>query len=185
LNEECPPIIAMTAFSDDSDITNFIQQGFNDYQPKPIKANEFIDKVIKWTLPGVNQRSQLMTNELPESQPEVLNMKTLHQLEKYIAFDNVITTIQEFNCETIEQLKACEELLSKYEYEKIGGYIHTIKGNSGTLGGDRIHLLSAKMEKNIKEGQFSSLHEDLKSLYLVFIEFKKEVSNQLNIVFDG
>lgn len=181
----CPPIIAMTAFSDDSEITSFIKKGFNDYQPKPIKAHEFIDKVEKWTSSDKKPADLVHRMTETNSSPKVVNMDTLQQLEKYSDSDTVVTSLQEFDEETTNQIKACEGLISKKDYDTLGGHIHTIKGNSGTLGADKVYALAAEIEKNMRKGQFSSLHEDLKSLYLVFIEFKKEVSNELNIVFDG
>ena len=178
----CPPIIALTAFSSDDDKEKFLSQGFDDYQAKPYTASDIITRVAHWQKSGEAKTQQ--TFKSLNDTVEILNINTINQLVQFSDFDTVKTSLIEFNKETIYALKSSEKLLKKEKFEKLGELIHTIKGNSGTLGGDQLFELSRKIEYNVRKGDFTPLLDDLKSLSLKFMEFKSEVKNTLNIALD-
>lgn len=183
LKQTCPPVIALTAFSSDTDKEEFISQGFDDYQAKPFTATDIITRVGYWQKRGVAMPQH--TIKAKNGLINVVNISTLNQLIQFSDFETVKLSLIEFNRETANALSISKKLIDKENYEKLGELIHTIKGNSGTLGGDQLFELSRKIEQNVRKGYFDTLHDDLKSLYLRLTEFNLEVQNTLNIALDG
>jgi len=58
------------------------------------------------------------------------------------------------------------------DYEVIRRHLHTLKGNAGTLGVEKLSKLAEFIEKNIKNDKHKNLEEDLNLLNLTFEEFK-------------
>lgn len=182
LTKNCPPIIAVTAFSSDQEKEKFLHQGFNDYLGKPFSATDIISLVEYWQK-EINTKFSKKTKPISKQQ-QTLNIDTINQLISFSDFETIKTSLIEFSRDTQAALKTSKRLLKNEKYEKLGGIIHNIKGNSGTLGGDEIFEQSRKIEQNIKKGDFSTLHDDLKSLSLTLSEFKTEVKKTLNITLD-
>ena len=182
LTTNCPPIIAVTAFSSDQDKKNFLHRGFDGYLGKPFSATDIISLIEHWQQDIPTKYSEKIKPRNKKHQ--TLNIDTINQLISYSDFKTIEASLIEFNHDTMADLKSCKKLLKNEEYEKLGGLIHNIKGNSGTLGGDDLFELSRKIEQNIKKGDFSTLHDDLKSLSLKLSVFNTEVEKKLNIALD-
>jgi len=59
--------------------------------------------------------------------------------------------------------------------------LHTIKGNSGTLGIMRLHRHAAKMEARVKEQDMDNFSQDYEHIQLYFAEFQKNYRKILHI----
>ncbi len=173
------PIVAMTAYSMREDKGKFISQGLDDYISKPIKANLLIKKVREWVIKE-EDAIPLDTVEAVLETGEVINKEILKQLEKYGGAEMVKSTLHDFEVESKEQIKSLAPALKEKNYKDILSKLHTLKGNAGTLGIEKLANIAASIESKLKENIFSQLENDIKSLQAAFKEFQKEYTNILN-----
>mgnify|MGYP005748092503 CR=1 FL=1 len=152
----CCPILAVTAYAEENERAAFIDQGFDDLIVKPIRPREFLQVIQKYLLPTSEEREEDET----EIKDVVLDKKVLNQLFKYNSKDAIRKVFQDFHkeCKTVEnQLQKLPD-----QKEKMLGLIHSLKGNSGTLGVQRIFLTSQKLEACLKTPEMENWG-DLKS----------------------
>lgn len=155
------PIIAVTAYAEESDRASFIQQGFDDFILKPIRPKNFI-RLIQNHLEGAGSDHPGLANQRMDY--EILDKNILNQLLKYNSKAVIKRLFGEFitECEELEmQLKnSPTDLNDAVVLEKI----HSIKGNSGTLGAMRVFTAASLSEKYARNFDFSSLEKELINL---------------------
>ena len=170
-----PPIIAMTAYSMREDREKFIGQGLDDYIAKPIKAQALIRKVKSIV---THKKSKIIEQENGSFQKgKVINEEVLDQLRKYGGEEMVASALTDFEEETSRMLDSCEASLTRGDYKDILGNLHTIKGNAGTLGVDKVAIRARKIESNLKKAPYDGLKKDLNILKLEFIKFQDHIHN--------
>jgi PAS domain S-box-containing protein len=163
-----PPVVAMTAYSMKEDKERFLSQGLDDYIAKPIKANDLLNKVRQWVL----DEQVFDTNAVEGGEGEVLNMDTVNQLIELGGEEMVHQVFDDFLLETTEQIESSIDAEKKDDFDVIRRNLHTLKGNAGTLGVEKLSKLAEAIEKNIKNDNHKNLEEDLNLLNLTFEEFK-------------
>ncbi|MEM9327046.1 MAG: PAS domain S-box protein [Bacteroidota bacterium] len=176
--ENLPPIVAMTAYSMEEDKSKFLSQGLDDYLPKPIKATALIDKVKSW----VNFAPKSVTGEVFVENTEdlVINQNTLNQLHKYGGKELIQTVLEDFDSEAHDLIQDSKTFLGKHEMEELQRAMHTLKGNAGTFGIEKLSKNAEYIEKKIKANNFESLKMDLDELHKTFIEFQESYHNLFN-----
>ncbi|MBN3519788.1 response regulator [Algoriphagus lutimaris] len=171
------PIIAVTAFAELEDKNNFLDQGFDDFIVKPIRPREFIE-CIKETL-SRNPTPQKVQNETTSETLSdlILDVQVIKQLMKYNSTEIIKNVYLDF-------LKECEKLVedsqnsfSTSDLQSIEDHLHIIKGNSGTLGANKIFKLSQKGELHAKNSNWAETKKILQQLQneiLIFREYLNE-----------
>lgn len=172
------PIIAMTAYSMKEDKEKFINQGMDDYISKPIKANLLINKVKEWVMQDGNQAVEESSNNGGEE--KVINREILDQLRKYGGLEMIKNSLTDFEKESKDQINSLLPALKEKDYKDILSKLHTLKGNAGTLGIDKIAKLAAAIESSLKQDNYINLKSDFQLLKKAFKEFQKEYTNILN-----
>jgi len=172
-----PPIVAMTAYSMEEDREKFLKQGLDDYMSKPIKAHLLIKKVKEWISFEPTPVSAEVFVE--ETENLIINQNTLNQLFKYGGFELIKSVLSDFDIETKEQLINSKEHFSHENYEGIRLELHTLKGNAGTLGVERLANKATIIEKKLKEHNFADLEDDLQGLQKAYEEFQEHYHNLL------
>jgi len=172
------PIVAMTAYSMKEDRDRFISQGLDDYIPKPIRAHELIQKVQDWVKykPKTTQKVETPIN----LQEKVINEDIIGQLKKYGGDDMIKKVYSDFESESIEQLDLCKISFKNKNYQNILSNLHTLKGNAGTLGVEKVAKYAEYIESNLKKENYETLEQDLDFLNLTFAEFQNSYNKIIN-----
>lgn len=175
--ENLPPIVAMTAYSMKEDRERFLQQGLDDYIPKPIRANDLINKVRQWIR---DENSIPNKPEATGSKAQVINMTIVNQLKDLGGPEMIEQVFADFIRESKEQLEASNTAIKSKDYVTIKNHLHTIKGNAGTLGVEKFSKLAEDIEKKLKNEDYETLEQDLNFLNLTFYEFENKYQNIIN-----
>lgn len=171
-----PPIVALTAYSLPGDKEKFMEAGLDDYLSKPIRKN-IITKTA--SLLGYGTEEPPAETEKPV---EVLtiNWKTLATLEKYGGKELVFESLQEFEMEAKELLSDTASALKKNDYPQILSKLHTLKGNAGTLGVEKVAQQAKIMEGKLKNNETKNLTKDFKTLKSEFQKFQRTYNQSIN-----
>jgi CheY-like chemotaxis protein/HPt (histidine-containing phosphotransfer) domain-containing protein len=176
------PIIAVSAYSDQSDRDYFIATGFDEFIAKPIKPKHLLETILAHldpaaaTVPEEASDTHLPPKE--EEDPEELNERIVKQLLKYNSPDNIKTVYLDFIEETEDLTNDIGDLIEGKKYKEIGEKLHIIKGNSGTLGANRIYQFSTSFEKNIKSSNFDNITREHLTLKQLLDNFRNYFSEQ-------
>ncbi|MGY6521597.1 MAG: Hpt domain-containing response regulator [Mongoliitalea sp.] len=160
------PIIAISAYADESDKALFISSGFDDFLPKPVKPQILLRLLSKF----LDQGAGIAKPEFP-----VLSEDTLQKLLKYNSNINIRTVYADFLKETHMLLEEIKALIQAKQFYEVGQKLHTIKGNSGTLGATALFKFSEAFELNIKSQNFDNIEKE----YLTLKELVNSFENHL------
>jgi CheY-like chemotaxis protein len=175
-NLSLSPIIAVTAFADESERDSFLSRGFDGFITKPIRPKEFILQIQK-TINGEKQK--VFTGPSPSDVEDlVLDKKIFDQLSKYNKPDTIQQIYRDFIEEADQLLPAIKSDYSDRLYEEVSKYCHIIKGNAGTLGINRVYMAAAKAEQESRKNQISSLEKSLVEMEKEIIRFGKYLSEE-------
>jgi PAS domain S-box-containing protein len=175
--KDIPPVVAMTAYSMEEDRERFLSQGMDDYLAKPIKADRLIQTVKKWTRYELMEVS-LDTFENP-TELLILNQNTLNQLRKFGGIELIESGLRDFDEDATRIIEGMRPLLENKDYPQLKGELHTLKGNAGTLGAEKLADLASTMEKRIKDNTFEDLNLMYDQLSNALVEFKESYQNIL------
>jgi PAS domain S-box-containing protein len=183
-----PTVVAMTAYSMQNDRENFLSKGLDDYVSKPIRANILIKKVEEIYL-GKNKRTLKKAEEkeviesvqhigtaayqIPADIP-MFDMEVINSLKEMVGRDMVISIFEDFEKEATEQIENTIEAYKQNDVITIQKELHTLKGNSGTIGLMKIHEVTKDIEVPAKTGNLEGFEEKAEILKSEFESFKKE-----------
>ena len=169
-----PLVVAMTAYSLKEDEERFLDAGLDEYLAKPIRANQLIGKVEQLFM-GFKSTNEEIETENEELQ--IVNKKTINQLQKYGGAEMVFNALKEFEEEADEQIKECHEAIEKEDFSTIQKHLHTLKGSAGTLGIEKIAQIALEIEAEMKVQDYSNVTKGLLQLNNNFAEFKENFTN--------
>ncbi|ALJ01075.1 hypothetical protein DC20_00005 [Rufibacter tibetensis] len=188
LGPDCPPIIAMTAYSMKDDAEKFISEGLDDYVSKPVKISDLHDRIIRWYGHGVHSETNKAATEDPaqlepltqEDKKEfILNMNVVDQLKSLGGDDFALQLYEEFEEETSELLEEAKKEVASEHYEGILSTLHQIKGTASTLGLDSVSTLAKELEHDIKKGKFTFVSSTFSDLESSFTNFRTNYRNKI------
>ncbi|WP_416866848.1 MAG: PAS domain S-box protein [Imperialibacter sp.] len=168
-----PPIIAMTAYSMEEDRKKFLDSGLDDYISKPIQAKTIIQKVVDWI--ENNKPSEIVVQKMAEVPDDlkIVNTLVLDELSKYGGAEMVESVLNDFLKEAQESLANCKDALRVSNYEVLRSELHTLKGNSGTLGIERFAWYVTQLEQELKRSIYEEVEKKLAQIEASFDEFKE------------
>ncbi len=178
-----PKVVAMTAYSMQNDRENFLSKGLDDYISKPIRANILVKKVedlvinkIKFqtSIPKIDTKINAtdkyqIPNEIPRFDSDVIN-----SLREMVGKEMLNSVFEDFEKEAQEQITNTIDAYNNKDVITIQKELHTLKGNSGTIGLMRIHEITMEIEKPAKKGILDGFEEKIKILNDEFKAFKSE-----------
>lgn len=167
-------IVAITAFADESDRDSFIEMGFDDFLTKPIRPREFLD-AIKQIID--HEQGKISTIEIESYSEKTLNTETILQLMKYNSKEAMKSVLDDF-------IQDCDQIVldirNKIDWdtiEEITLAIHSLKGNAGTLGAEKIFKAALDCETLARRKMIIELKESLPNLEHSINEFKNYYTN--------
>ena len=168
LSIDLPPIIAMTAYSMEGDRERFIQDGFDDYLPKPITAVSLINKVKEYCQdckPGGKSRRDKDTSDAGKDIAKdsyIINREAISNLKQYLDEKSYTLIFEEFKIEAGHFIAEAEDVADNLK--KRMGILHTLKGNAGTMGAIELTRKVAHLEKELKQNPDMEENEVQQSL---------------------
>ncbi|MEQ8239728.1 MAG: PAS domain S-box protein [Cyclobacteriaceae bacterium] len=171
LTVNSPPIIAMTAYSMEEDRARFLKEGMDDYISKPIKARILINQAKKWLNFEPIEVSADAFEDISEDL--IINQNTLNQLFKYGGKELIDSVLKDFDDEATEQVRNVINHFRHKDFEQMRLELHTLKGNAGTFGVERISTVATRIELLLKENKFDDLEKLIEVLKGNLNEFKE------------
>jgi PAS domain S-box-containing protein len=184
---QLPKVVAMTAYSMQHDRENFISKGMDDYISKPIRANLLIKKVEEY-ISGQKKSGLIaekvdieekiqsgvyqISSEIPEFDPEVIS-----SLREMVGQEMLLSVFEDFEKEAEEQIANSIEAFKNNDVVTIQKELHTLKGNSGTIGLMRIHEITKDIEVPAKTGNLEGFEKRVDLLMHEFEQFKLKYKN--------
>jgi len=164
------PILAVTAYADEVDKQSFLDQGFDDFVAKPIRPRELLVLVQSF----FEKISKVDIKKQEESLPGIiLNSSTLANLLKYNSKEFIKNIYLDFLSECEETLKILDNAIETKITDELLNKLHTLKGNSGTLGAERIFHYCQICESFGRKNKLSEFVDNLAFLKNEIREFDK------------
>lgn len=169
-NNRCP-IIAVTAFAEESDRTSFLEQGFDEFITKPIRPKEFI-KLLQNYFSG-NETGKTSLESTSETTQDILDKKIIDQLLKYNSKAVIKKVFDDFLVECTETEELIDGNHSNTPPLDLIEKIHAMRGNSGTLGAMKIYTSATQAEEYGRKENYPQFAEEVKNLKNEIQQFRE------------
>jgi len=153
------PIIAMTADAMSGVKEKCIEAGMNDMTTKPIDPDHVFGIMVDLIKPDEHRspnkelrtskiKNEVLDIEIPEIQGLNIEVALKRVNNKKKLYLSIVEKFYTNNQNFIAEINA---ILAKNDYETADRMIHTLKGVSGNIGADNLHLTSQLVEEAIHE----------------------------------
>ncbi|WP_247231691.1 PAS domain S-box protein [Telluribacter sp. SYSU D00476] len=167
-----PPIVAMTAYSMKEDRDRFLSQGMDDYIPKPIRAQQLVNKVKEMIGGATNRKLGQKQQEIAQEMAlPVLDRGIVDQLKAIGGADLVQSVYEEFVAESTELVNEAISAFNNDDIPTVKSNLHTLKGSAGTVGVMQVAEIAREAEGRLKVDDTSTLSEALPQLQKAFNTF--------------
>ncbi|GAA4425830.1 hypothetical protein GCM10023188_07210 [Pontibacter saemangeumensis] len=180
LVDNCPPIVAMTAYSMKDDAEKFMSQGLDDYVSKPVKSVDLHTVIVKW------EQQQRYNHALPAGMPAlsapqeeqaktspIIDLEVVEQLKQIGGADFVIQLYIEFEEEAALLIEEVKKDLEAQHYMSILSTLHQLKGTGFTLGIISLAELAKQLEHDIKENDLEHVDKNFSKLQSQYENYRK------------
>jgi PAS domain S-box-containing protein len=167
-----PPIVAMTAYAMKEDRERFLAAGMDDYLAKPIRAQQIIQMVSRWVAEGHGA-----VDESLAVTDFVVDEEVLASLSDAVGGDPafVQSMLEEFIVEAKEQIATAISSHTAGSCKGVQSELHTLKGNSGTLGAAQVHSICEKIELKAKVCDFEQFATEIVDLQIALKNFEDAI----------
>ncbi|PZX61214.1 Hpt domain-containing protein [Algoriphagus ratkowskyi] len=163
------PILAITSYSAETSRKLFMEMGFDDMIIKPIRPKEFLTFITS----KIDIESEESSTFAAVSEAnDVLDRLVFDQLLKYNNLDTIRSIYIDFLDEFDQLIYPIDVAFQEKNLQILLESLHTLKGNSGTLGATAIYILSHEADKNTRSQDWDSLETTLKKLKNERIKFE-------------
>ena len=85
--------------------------------------------------------------------------------------------LMEFIAEAKEQIESAKKACELDDCHGVQSELHTLKGNSGTLGASQVHVICQKIEAKSKVCDFKNFEKEMTDLTAALLTFEIEITN--------
>ncbi|AWW31732.1 response regulator [Echinicola strongylocentroti] len=171
------PVIAISAYSDQTDRDYFLSAGFDDFIDKPVKPKDLLESISNHL-----HRNHLGSGHSQQNEDQcILDQKVYSQLKKYNSDEDIKTVYQDFYEEAKTLLDEIGLLIDQKIYADIDEKLHILKGNSGTLGARILFKHASIFEQKIKTSNYNDIVEDYLTLQDQLQVFKSHLQELNNL----
>ncbi|MDX5346308.1 MAG: response regulator, partial [Hymenobacteraceae bacterium] len=164
LKENCPPIIAMTAYSMKHDAEKFISQGLDDYVSKPVKTTTLHQVISHWLQAEKKKTPPAQAPEPEAKETFLIDEQILNQLRSMGGKEFAAQLYEDFEMEAGPLLEEAKKELQAKHYNSILSKLHQIKGTGFTLGLNQLADVAKKLEHDIKAGELQEVESEFENL---------------------
>lgn len=167
------PIIAISNYTSTFTRKCFLEMGFADMLTKPVKPKELLQVISDITADTVPDGEHLSFSETRE----ILDLKVFSQLSKYNPKEKITAFYADFLEEFDQLMLQIEAGLADKNKKIIVDKLHTIKGNSGSLGARKLYAFSTQADKEARGenwGAVELLMKKLKNERMIFERYLEE-----------
>ncbi len=155
------PVIAVTAFAEETDRISFLKMGFSDFITKPIRPKEFLESIASHLNRSKNNIKDLEQASLTAT---ILDKSIIFQLMKYNSQETIKAVIRDFLLDTSSLLEKLEIALEEKNEQDLLENLHILKGNSGTLGANSIYLIAKETDSFTRANNWDLVEEGIAKL---------------------
>ena len=163
----CPPIVAMTAYSMQDDKDKLLDAGLDHYLAKPITADSLISKVMF----VLGYQSNNKDKEPVKPVDSIINEIVVAQLREIGGNEMLEEIYAEFVTEAGELISEMPDDKVTDQQVLILSNLHTIKGLSGTIGVVEVERWAKEIEVKIKAKNFEDYSKDFVNFKRAFDDF--------------
>jgi two-component system alkaline phosphatase synthesis response regulator PhoP len=176
-NHSCR-VVGLISSTEEQQIPYFRELGFEELILKPIRPKEFIPKIQ--SLLAMPEKIGAIEGENPNSEP-ILNPEIYQQLLRLSSKKVIIQVFSGFAEECDNFLQLLERSRAIETTEEITRAVHTLKGNSGTLGLDKLYAAAKHSESLGKQEKSIEFTESLHYLKAAIKEFQEFLRNEQSL----
>ena len=148
------PIVAMTAGGPGAERERCLVAGMNGYLAKPLKRAELAGILQDYLgSPGALASSQHADAVLDEPDDELLDERALEALRESLEPDTLAALILLHEEQLQDNIEALEGALAQSDLSEVAAIAHRVKGESGSLGGQRLAAAARNLEQMARSGQ--------------------------------
>ncbi len=178
------PIIAMTAYVTHKESKEIIAIGMNDHLTKPIEVNKLAATLKNWlTVVSEKEKQTTPPNQVVPHQ-SILNIEAA--LPRFAnnkkLYDNALRFTVASHANSIDKLSI---LLEKNKEDQAQIFLHTMRGEMGTIGAETVFDLCSKLEHALRNKQTETapllLDELAEALNQLTNSVNKQQNNKKNV----
>jgi HPt (histidine-containing phosphotransfer) domain-containing protein len=109
----------------------------------------------------------------------LFDMEIVNQLKEMVGVETLLSVYEDFEREAEEQILNAKNAFAEKDVKMIQRELHTLKGNSGTIGLMRIHEIVEKIEVPAKTGDLTDFEKNMAVLEKEFEDFRKNYASIL------
>lgn len=165
------PIIATSTYSADSSKECFLELGFGDLITKPIRPKELLDTIASFLM------SADEADQNTKEEPAILDKSVIQQLSRFNSLKNIRSLYIDFLEEFDQLMSQLDTAFEEKNQQTLIENLHTMRGNSGTLGANVIFTLSSDADRLARSQDWDSLGIALKKIKnerIIFEKYLKE-----------
>ncbi len=163
--QQQPRIIAMTAHALEGDREFYLSQGMDDYISKPIQIKNLVESLYKCTpIQQPTKPNQKIPPDLNQNSFPPIDMETAESLLGPEAAQLLADLLPIFLQDVEPILIKAEQAVASRDTNQLKIVMHTLKGNSASLGMNTLAALCQKMEHVANSNDFDNAENYLSQI---------------------